>query len=170
MARLDMSEFQTGETTSKILGLRGDATQPDSLIERIRKQPFSVVLLDEFEKAHPNTWDLFLQIFDDGRLTDANGRVADFRHAFIVLTSNLGATAHHSSGVGFTPAASQYSEDDVVRAVGRTFRPEFVNRIDKIVVFKPLSRDLMRMILRKELNALLDRRGLRRRDWAGEWD
>src|SRR5581483_291370 len=132
MARLDMSEFQNVEATAKILGQRGDVPQGDSLVERIRKQPFSVVLLDEFEKAHPSTWDLFLQIFDDGRLTDANGRVADFRHAFIILTSNLGATAHQGGGLGFVPAVSQYSEDQVVRAVGRTFRPEFVNRIDKI--------------------------------------
>ncbi|MGH7124401.1 MAG: AAA family ATPase [Stellaceae bacterium] len=170
MTRLDMSEFQTAEATAKILGQRGEGPQPESLIERIRKQPFSVVLLDEFEKAHANTWDLFLQIFDDGRLTDANGRVADFRHTFIVLTSNLGATAHRGGGLGFLPDVGAYSEDQVLRAVGQTFRPEFVNRIDKIIVFKPLSRDLMRTILRKELNALLERRGLRRRDWAVEWE
>ena len=170
MARLDMSEFQTAEATAKILGQRGDALHADPLIERIRKQPFSVILLDEFEKAHSNTWDLFLQIFDDGRLTDANGRVADFRHTFIILTSNLGATAHRGAGLGFVPDAGSYSEDQVLRSVGQTFRPEFVNRIDKIIVFKPLSRDLMRTILRKELNDLLERRGLRRRDWAVEWE
>jgi len=170
MARLDMSEFQTAEATAKILGERGDAPHADPLIERIRKQPFSVILLDEFEKAHPSTWDLFLQIFDDGRLTDANGRVADFRHTLIILTSNLGATAHRGGDLGFVPDASGYSEDQVMRAVGQTFRPEFVNRIDKIIVFRPLSRDLMRTILRKELNALLERRGLRRRDWAVEWE
>jgi ATP-dependent Clp protease ATP-binding subunit ClpC len=170
MARLDMSEFQTAEATAKILGERGDAPLADPLIERIRKQPFSVILLDEFEKAHANTWDLFLQIFDDGRLTDANGRVADFRHTLIILTSNLGATAHRGGGLGFVPDASGYSEDQVMRAVGQTFRPEFINRIDKIIVFRPLSRDLMRTILRKELNALLERRGLRRRDWAVEWE
>jgi len=170
MARLDMSEFQTAEATAKILGQRGDSPQADPLIERIRKQPFSVILLDEFEKAHANSWDLFLQIFDDGRLTDANGQVADFRHTFIILTSNLGATAHRGGGLGFVPSAGSYSEDQVLRVVGQTFRPEFVNRIDKIIVFKPLSRDLMRTILRKELNDVLERRGLRRRDWAVEWE
>jgi ATP-dependent Clp protease ATP-binding subunit ClpC len=170
MARLDMSEFQTAEATSKILGLRGEAGQTDSLIERVRKQPFSVVLLDEFEKAHSNVWDLFLQIFDDGRLSDANGRVGDFRHTIIILTSNLGATLHRGGGLGFLPDAGVYGEEQVLRAVAQTFRPEFVNRLDKIIVFRPLSRELMRSILRKELAQLLERRGLRRREWAVEWE
>ncbi|HTO81192.1 MAG TPA: AAA family ATPase, partial [Methylomirabilota bacterium] len=170
LLRLDMSEFQTPEALAKLLGSRGGGMPTDSLIERIRKQPFAVILLDEFEKAHANVWDLFLQIFDDGRLSDANGGVADFRHAFIILTSNLGATSHRSAGLGFMPAPAAYAEDQVLKAIGQTFRPEFVNRLDKIIVFRPLSRDLMRMILRKELNDVLDRRGLRRRDWAVEWE
>ncbi len=170
MIRLDMSEFQTAETTARIVGSYGDGTHTDSLIERVRKQPFAVILLDEFEKAHANIWDLFLQIFDDGRLTDSNGRVADFRHSFIILTSNLGATSHRSSGLGFVPAPAEFAEDQVLRIVGKTFRPEFVNRLDKIIVFRPLSRALMRTILRRELNEVLDRRGLRRRDWAVEWE
>jgi ATP-dependent Clp protease ATP-binding subunit ClpC len=169
MARLDMSEFQTQEATSKILGQRGEG-EADSLIERIRKQPFSVVLLDEFEKAHPNCWDLFLQIFDDGRLSDANGREADFRHCFIILTSNLGATAHRSAGLGFRPSVEPYGGDQVLRAIAQTFRPEFVNRLDKTIVFRPLSRDLMRGILHKELARILERRGLRERSWAVEWE
>jgi ATP-dependent Clp protease ATP-binding subunit ClpC len=169
MTRLDMSEFQTQEATSKILGQRGDS-EADSLIDRIRKQPFSVVLLDEFEKAHPNCWDLFLQIFDDGRLSDANGREADFRHCFIILTSNLGATAHRSAGLGFRPSVDAYGGDQVLRAIAQTFRPEFVNRLDKIIVFQPLSRDLMRGILHKELAGILERRGLRERSWAVEWE
>ncbi|MGD0189914.1 MAG: AAA family ATPase [Rhizomicrobium sp.] len=170
MIRLDMSEFQNSDSTSKILGERGYADYSDSLIERVRKQPFCVILLDEFEKAHANVWDLFLQMFDDGRLTDANGRTADFRHSIVVLTSNLGATSHVSMGLGFLPDGSAYSEGQVMRAVGKAFRPEFVNRIDKIIVFKPLSRGFMRDILRKELNRILDRRGLRNRDWAVEWE
>lgn len=170
MVRLDMSEFQTAEATTKILGPRGGAPHTESLIDRVRKQPFSVILLDEFEKAHPNTWDLFLQIFDDGRLTDAHGQVCDFRHTIIIMTSNLGATAHHDAGMGFLPGAGVYDADQVLRAVGQTFRPEFVNRLDRVIVFRPLSRELMRSILRKELNDLLDRRGFRRRDWAVEWE
>ena len=170
LVHLDMSEFQTAESTIKILGQGGYTRVADSLVEKIRKQPFSVVLLDEFEKAHANVWDLFLQIFDAGRLTDANGRTVDFRHTIVVLTSNLGATSHQSAGLGFVPSAGAYSENQVLRAVQQTFRPEFVNRLDKIIVFRPLSRELMRSILRKELKAVLERRGLRWRDWAVEWE
>jgi len=166
MIRLDMSEFQTAETTHKILG--GDDT--DSLINRVRKQPFSVVLLDEFEKAHASIWDLFLQVFDDGRLTDTIGNVADFRHCIIILTTNLGATSHRTSGLGFAPTADTFTDSQIVRAIGQTFRPEFQNRLDKVIVFRPLTRDLMRQILKKELNRVLERRGLKYREWAVEWE
>lgn len=169
MARLDMSEFQTAESTAKILGKPGES-DADSLIARVRKQPFCVILLDEFEKAHPNCWDLFLQIFDDGRLSDANGREADFRHSFIILTSNLGATAHRRQSFGFLADPQAYGEDQVLTTIGQTFRPEFVNRLDKIIVFRPLSRELMRNILHKELALVQERRGLRERSWAVEWE
>ena len=169
MIRLDMSELQTPESTLKILG-GGEIAESDSLITRVRKQPFSVVLLDEFEKAHANVWDLFLQVFDDGRLTDSLGNVADFRHCIIILTTNLGATAHRGSGLGFSPAASDFSGDQIVRAIGRTFRPELQNRLDKVIVFHPLTRDLMRDILKKELTRVLERRGLKDREWAVEWE
>jgi ATP-dependent Clp protease ATP-binding subunit ClpC len=166
MVRLDMSEFQTPETTHKILG----GEEVDSLVNRVRKQPFSVVLLDEFEKAHAAIWDLFLQVFDDGRLTDAIGHVADFRHCMIILTTNLGATNHQTSGLGFAPAADAFSSHQIMRAIGQTFRPEFQNRLDKVIVFRPLNRDLMREILKKELARVLERRGLKYRDWAVEWE
>lgn len=166
MIRLDMSEFQTAETTHKILG----GEESDSLINRVRKQPFSVVLLDEFEKAHAAIWDLFLQVFDDGRLTDTIGNVADFRHCIIVLTTNLGATSHRSSALGFAPTADSFTDSQIMRAIGQTFRPEFQNRLDKVIVFRPLTRDLMRQILKKELNRVLERRGLKYREWAVEWE
>jgi ATP-dependent Clp protease ATP-binding subunit ClpC len=166
LIRLDMSEFQSAETTHKILG----GEDVDSLINRVRKQPFSVVLLDEFEKAHAAIWDLFLQVFDDGRLTDAAGQVADFRHCIIILTTNLGATSHRTSGLGFAPSADAFTDAQIVRAIGQTFRPEFQNRLDKVIVFRPLTRDLMRQILQKELNRLLERRGLKYREWAVEWE
>ncbi len=169
MTRLDMSEFQTVQSVSKLIGDRG-LPDSDSLVERVRKQPFSVILLDEFEKAHPNIWDLFLQIFDDGRLSDANGKTADFRHTIIILTSNLGATEHKSAALGFLPTTDTYSDHQLMQAVGRVFRPEFVNRLDRIVVFKPLSRELMREILHKELRLVLERRGLRNREWVVEWE
>lgn len=169
LIRLDMSELQTPDATLKILG-GGDAGDLESLISRVRKQPFSVVLLDEFEKAHAQVWDLFLQVFDDGRLTDHLGHVADFRHCLIILTTNLGATSHRNSGLGFAPATEAYSGDNIMRAIAHTFRPEFQNRLDKVIVFHPLTRDLMRGILSKELNRVLERRGLKDREWAVEWE
>jgi ATP-dependent Clp protease ATP-binding subunit ClpC len=169
MIRLDMSEFQSSESTAKILGV-STSGEAQSLTERVHKQPFSVVLLDEFEKSHANVWDLFLQVFDDGRLTDSAGRTADFRHSILILTSNLGATLHRTSGVGFAPRADAFAQEQVLRAVSQSFRPEFVNRLDKVIVFRPLTRELMRSILQKELQRVLERRGLRNRDWAVEWE
>lgn len=171
LIRLDMSEFKTQDSISKIIGESGsNRAHTDYLINQVRKQPFSVVLLDEFEKAHPHVWDLFLQVFDDGRLTDANGSTADFRHCIIILTSNLGATAHQNSGLGFGERAEEFSSEQIMRSISQSFRPEFVNRLDKVIVFKPLRRELMRQILQKELRNVLERRGLRNREWAVEWE
>jgi ATP-dependent Clp protease ATP-binding subunit ClpC len=171
LIRLDMSEFQTHESMNKILGQStASAFESDSLISRVRKQPFSVLLLDEFEKSHPMIWDLFLQAFDEGRLTDAMGQTADLRHCLIILTSNLGATAHRSLGLGFAPQEDVFTKEQVLRAIAQTYRPEFQNRLDKVIVFRPLTRELMRGILKKELAALLDRRGLKDRTWAIEWE
>ncbi len=170
LIRLDMSEFQTPDSMAKILGDGSAYGETDSLIGRVRKQPFSVVLLDEFEKSHPRIWDLFLQVFDDGRLTDALGQVADFRHCLIILTTNLGATSHRSSGLGFAPSPDAFASDQVLRAISQTYRPEFQNRLDRVIVFRPLTRDLMRIILHKELSRVLERRGLKDRAWAVEWE
>ena len=115
-------------------------------------------------------WDLFLQAFDEGRLTDAMGQVADLRHCLIILTSNLAATAHRTLGLGFAPQADEFSKEQVLRAISQTYRPEFQNRLDKVIVFRPLTRTLMRGILKKELAALLERRGLKDRAWAIEWE
>ena len=170
MIRLDMSEFQEQHSLMRILGGSSETSEVDSLVQRIRNQPFAVVLLDEFEKAHPRVWDLFLQVFDDGRLTDAQGNVADFRHSIIVLTSNLGATDNQGSSLGFTQSGVPFTEAQVLRSIAATFRPEFVNRIDRVVVFRPLAKAVMRSILKKELNNVLQRRGFRSRDWAVEWE
>ncbi len=169
MIRLDMSELQTPESISRLVG-DGHGETEGALVHQIRKQPFSVVLLDEFEKAHPNVWDLFLQVFDDGRLTDRQGNVADFRHAIIILTSNLGGVIPSGTSLGFTGGSDGFSPGAVERAVGQAFRKEFLNRIDRIVVFRPFSREIMRSILQKEIAATERRRGLRNRDWAVEWD
>ena len=166
MIRLDMSEYQNPGSARRMLG---DGELDDaSLVGRIRRQPFSVVLLDEFEKAEPGVFDLFLQVFDDGRLSDPRGEAVDFRHAVIIMTSNLGAKVV-TGGLGFSPATG-FAEASVSQAVTRTFRPEFLNRIDRTVVFRPLSRPVMREILAGELEAVLARRGLRSRQWAVEFD
>jgi len=172
MIRLDMSELQTAESLARLVG-GGEPEQEErsaSLVRRIRQQPFSVILLDEFEKAHPNVWDLFLQVFDDGRLTDRQGDLADFRHSIIILTSNLGATIPSEAGIGFVGKAGRFSSGEVLRVVNHTFRRELVNRLDRVVVFRPLSREVMRLILRKELDAALTRRGFQSKEWAVEWE
>jgi ATP-dependent Clp protease ATP-binding subunit ClpC len=115
-------------------------------------------------------WDLFLQVFDDGRLTDASGRTVDFRHTIIVLTSNLGSTIQQQAGPGFVDTSGGLSPNQVLRVVNQSFRPEFVNRLDAILVFRPLTRALMRGILLNELAKVLERRGLRDREWAVEWE
>jgi ATP-dependent Clp protease ATP-binding subunit ClpC len=169
LLRLDMSEYQTEDAAWRLLGDSADRGAR-SLTQRIREQPFSVVLLDEFEKAHPKVWDLFLQVFDDGRLSDRTGHVADFRHAIIILTSNVGSTIARNAGPGFTASRASYSRSAVEKALFETFRREFLNRLDRIVLFQPLDRSLMREILHKELRQVLERRGLRNRDWAVEWE
>jgi ATP-dependent Clp protease ATP-binding subunit ClpC len=170
MLRLDMSELQEPSAVARIVGDGSELREAESLATRIRKQPFSVILLDEFEKAHPRVWDLFLQVFDDGRLTDAHGNAADFRHSIIILTSNLGAIDHQGTSLGFTDGGGAFGEAQVLRTIAKTFRPEFVNRIDRVVVFRPLSRAVMRDILKKELREILQRRGFRSREWAVEWE
>lgn len=170
MIRLDMSELQDESWADRILGSPDSNRDGDSLIEQVRKQPFSVVLLDEFEKANRRVWDVFLQVFDDGRLTDRLGRTADFRHTLILMTSNLGAAIPSGLGLGFLDRSGAFSADAVLREVEKTFRKEFLNRIDRVIVFRALNRETMRSILRKELDDVYRRRGLRNRPWAVEWD
>jgi ATP-dependent Clp protease ATP-binding subunit ClpC len=170
MIRLDMSEFQAPESLNSILGDPYDKREMSTLVSQIRKQPFSVVLLDEFEKAHYKVWDVFLQVFDDGRLTGRHGNTADFRHSIIILTSNLGSKLPSGENIGFTTKSSSFSYKSVEKAVGQTFRKEFINRVDRVIIFHPLSRTVMREILNNELKRAFQRRGLRTREWAIEWE
>lgn len=170
MIRVDMSELSNPDSLDVLLGDRDPVGSQQALVNRIRQQPFSVVLLDEFEKAHPLVWDLFLQVFDDGRLTDRRGNTADFRHAILILTSNLGAAIPKGQSLGFQNDKGVFTPGSVMKSVDLTFRREFVNRIDRVIVFRPLSRATMRDILRKELRDVFQRRGLRNREWAVEWD
>jgi len=168
LIRVDMSELQDAGDLERLTGGGPDLDGGGSLTAAIRRQPFSVVLLDEFEKGHPRIWDLFLQVFDDGRLTDRTGATADFRHAVVIMTANITTARRAGAGaLGFAPAPAGAES---APALDAWFRPEFVNRIDRVVAFAPLSRAVMRGLIAKELADVTRRRGLRTRPWAVEWD
>jgi ATP-dependent Clp protease ATP-binding subunit ClpC len=166
VVRFDMSEFGERHTVSRLVGAPPGYVGYDEagqLTERVRRNPYSVVLFDEIEKAHPDVFNLLLQVLDDGRLTDGQGRTVDFRNTVIVMTSNLGSEllASRSGAIGFIAdgggATGFGSEDDLrVRVMGRlreAMRPEFLNRIDEIVMFRKLDRPQLRRIVRLLLGA-----------------
>jgi ATP-dependent Clp protease ATP-binding subunit ClpC len=136
-----MSEFREPHTVARLIGSPpgyvgyGDGGQ---LTEPVRRRPYSVILLDEVEKAHPEVWNVLLQLMDDGRLTDGEGRTVDFTNTVLVMTSNLGA-GKARRGLGFTAGAPEAGDDRMVAAAKAAFLPEFVNRIDEIVTFQPLT-------------------------------
>src|SRR4051812_27101899 len=144
LVRIDMSEYREPHTVARLIGSPpgyvgyGDGGQ---LTEPVRRRPYSVILLDEIEKAHPEVWNILLQVLDDGRLTDGEGRTVDFTNTVIVMTSNLGAGAARR-GLGFTGSTDvQPDEKRMLEAAKRAFLPEFLNRIDEIVTFKPLTEE-----------------------------
>jgi ATP-dependent Clp protease ATP-binding subunit ClpC len=171
LVRLDMSEFQTEDSMERLLADSSSEAEAATLISSVRAKPFSVVLLDEFEKAHRNFWNVFLQLFDDGRLTDRQGRTADFRQCVVILTSNVGSALETGAPLGFgRERGARFSQAAVQRELSRVFRPELLNRIDRIVVFRPFEREQMRALLERELQLVLERRGFRDRPWVVEWD
>lgn len=146
MIRIDMSEFMERHSTARLVGAPPGYVGYDEggqLTEKVRRKPYSVVLLDEVEKAHPEVFNILLQVLDDGRLTDGKGRTVDFRNTVIIMTSNVGAEMiRKGSTLGFRPdSANQYDDmkTKVMDELKKTFRPEFVNRIDEIIVFHPLN-------------------------------
>ncbi|HYF25691.1 MAG TPA: ATP-dependent Clp protease ATP-binding subunit [Baekduia sp.] len=161
LVRLDMSEFREPHTVARLIGSPpgyvgyGDGGQ---LTEPVRRRPYSVVLLDEIEKAHPEVWNVLLQLLDDGRLTDGEGRTVDFTNTVVVMTSNLGAGAAKRS-LGFTggdvPAAGDASR--MLEAAKRAFLPEFLNRIDEVVTFEPLAPEQVTRIARMVVDRVADR-------------
>ena len=145
LLRLDMSEFQERHTVSRLFGAPPGYVgfeQAGQLTEAVRRRPYRVVLFDEIEKAHPDVFNALLQIMDDGRLTDAHGRVVSFRNTVVILTSNLGGGARQQE-IGLVRTRSASERDGLVRSVEgalkRTFRPEFLNRLDDVIVFEPLT-------------------------------
>ncbi|UBQ04054.1 ATP-dependent Clp protease ATP-binding subunit [Curtobacterium sp. TXMA1] len=158
MLRFDMSEFGERHTVSRLVGAPPGYVGYDEagqLTERVRRNPYSVVLLDEVEKAHPDVFNLLLQVLDDGRLTDGQGRTVDFRNTVVIMTSNIGSEflASRSGALGFSAVGSSdgYAEEDLrARVMGRlreAMRPEFINRIDEIVLFRKLERSQLRSIV-----------------------
>lgn len=168
MIRLDMSEYMEQYTVSKLIGSPPGYVGYDEggqLTEMVRKKPYSIILLDEIEKAHPDVWNTLLQILDDGRLTDAQGRTVSFKNTIIVMTSNIGAREiTGKSSLGF--ARKDESEEErreenirsrVMEAVKMTFRPEFINRLDEVIVFHPLKQEDVRRIADLQIAKLTER-------------
>jgi ATP-dependent Clp protease ATP-binding subunit ClpB len=157
MIRIDMSEFMEKHSVARMIGAPPGYVGYEEggyLTEAVRRRPYSVILLDEIEKAHPDVFNVLLQVLDDGRLTDGQGRTVDFRNTVVIMTSNLGSqTIQEMAGEGQYPRMKAA----VLETVAGHFRPEFVNRIDEIVVFHPLGRNEIRRIVDIQLGVLRSR-------------
>jgi ATP-dependent Clp protease ATP-binding subunit ClpB len=157
MVRIDMSEFMEKHSVARMIGAPPGYVGYEEggyLTEAVRRRPYSVILLDEVEKAHPDVFNVLLQVLDDGRLTDGQGRTVDFRNTVIIMTSNLGSQLiQELSGEG------NYSrmKAAVMEVVGQHFRPEFINRVDEVVVFHPLGREQIRAIVNIQVGFLRKR-------------
>ena len=154
MTRIDMSEFQEQHSVARLIGAPPGYVGYDEggvLTEAVRRRPYQVVLFDEVEKAHPKVFDVLLQVFDDGRLTDGQGRTVDFKNTLIVLTSNLGTQALSNVGEG---ESTEMAKGEVMAAVRSHFRPEFLNRLDDMIIFDRLSRGDMDGIVKIQLKRL----------------
>jgi ATP-dependent Clp protease ATP-binding subunit ClpB len=157
MVRIDMSEFMEKHSVARLVGAPPGYVGYEEggyLTEAVRRKPYSVILLDEVEKAHPDVFNILLQVLDDGRLTDGQGRTVDFRNTVIVMTSNLG-----SSVIQEMAGEEHYQQmkDAVMEIVGQHFRPEFINRVDDVVVFHPLEQEQIRAIADIQLEHLRKR-------------
>lgn len=165
MIRLDMSEYMERHTVSKLIGAPPGYIGYDEagqLTEKVRRRPYSVVLFDEVEKAHPEVFNVLLQVLEDGRLTDAQGRTVDFRNTVLIMTSNVGASTFKRNrrlGFGTAEEDSGYKEmkENIMSELKRTFRPEFLNRIDETIVFHPLSQEDIRRIVDLMLTEVQER-------------
>lgn len=187
MVRVDMSEYMEKHTVSRLIGAPPGYIgfeRGGQLTEIVRRKPFSIILLDEIEKAHPEVFNILLQIMEDGRLTDGRGRTVDFKNTIVIMTSNVGSALIHRYSIGFGSQQKEESlsenerftrlKDKVMQSLQETFRPEFLNRIDEIVVFHSLTKNQIRLIvdrLIKKTATLLSERGitLNVTDKAKDW-
>lgn len=170
MVRIDMSEYQERHTVSRLIGAPPGYVGYDEggqLTEKVRRKPYSVVLLDEIEKAHPDVFNILLQVLDEGRLTDNKGRTADFRNTIIIMTSNLGShiIAENMENTGGRDNESLFEQTraEVMTLLRKTIRPEFLNRIDEVIMFSPLSKAEIESVVKLQLDqvvAMLDKSGI----------
>ena len=171
LVRIDMSEYHEQHTVSRLFGAPPGYVgyeEGGQLTEAVRRRPYRVILFDEIEKAHPDVWNALLQILDDGRLTDGQGRTVDFRNTVLVMTSNLGTEFIRKGGtLGFVAMSANDEEKEshskIDKALKSTFRPEFLNRVDEIIMFSPLSTEQMQQIVdlqMKEVRLRLKEHGL----------
>ena len=152
LIRIDMSEYMEKHSVSKLIGAPAGYIGHESggqLVEMIRNKPYTILLLDEIEKAHPDVYNVFLQVFDDGVLTDGLGRTADFRNTIIIMTSNVGSreSKARGTGIGFTENTETFKKDIMDKELKKKFAPEFLNRIDNIIHFNPLTKDNIKSII-----------------------
>ncbi|MBI4731540.1 MAG: AAA family ATPase [Chloroflexi bacterium] len=165
LVRIDMSEYREQHTVSRLFGAPPGYVgyeEGGQLTEAVRRRPYRVLLFDEIEKAHPEVWNALLQILDDGRMTDGQGNVVDFRNTILIMTSNLGTEYVRKGGtLGFIPRAEDNEEreahEKIKKALKGTFRPEFLNRIDEIVMFSPLMLDQMEQIVDLQMKEIRER-------------
>jgi ATP-dependent Clp protease ATP-binding subunit ClpA len=165
LVRLDMSEYMEKHTVSKMIGSPPGYVgyeEGGQLTDKIRRRPYSVILLDEIEKAHPEVFNILLQILEDGRLTDAKGRVASFKNAILIMTSNIGSEhIAEMSSLGFLGEGKeterQSLKEKVMEALKESFRPEFLNRVDEIIIFNYLGKLEIRKIVELELEKVAGR-------------
>ncbi len=170
LIRLDMSEYMEKHSVSKLIGSPPGYVGYDEagqLTEKVRRKPYSVILFDELEKAHADVLNVLLQVLDDGRITDAQGRVVNFEHTVIIMTSNAGSE-QRSTSLGFDRSPSQQSKDKAMKALQEFLRPEFINRVDEIISFNRLTQENFRDIAQIMLNELKD--ALQERGLVLEWD
>lgn len=149
LIRIDMSEYMEKHSVSKLIGSPPGYVGYDDagqLTEKVRRKPYSVILLDEIEKAHPEVFNLFLQILDDGRVADSHGKIVNFENTIIIMTTNAGSE-FKSAAAGFNSNDEVKLDDNVDKSLKQFFKPEFLNRIDEIVTFKPLTKENLRQII-----------------------
>jgi ATP-dependent Clp protease ATP-binding subunit ClpC len=169
LIQLDMSEFQERHSVSRLVGAPPGYIGFDEagqLTEAIRRRPYSIIVFDEIEKAHPDSYNMLLQIMEEGHLSDAKGRKVDFSNAIIVMTSNIGATRIYQNSIGYQLARDEEMEErlayqemrrELTKSLKKQFRPEFINRLDDVIIFRSLNKEDINQIVTLELDKVSDR-------------